>query len=389
MKSHYDVVVIGGGFGGVYATRRLLRAGIEVLLISEKNYFTFTPLLHEVATGNLSARDVTFEYGSFFKSKHFCFLRDTVTDIDPKRKYVRCGKRKLKFNYAIVATGSTTNYFGMKGTEHVHTLKTVDEAIELKQRMVELAQGPERHVEIAVIGGGPTGMELVVEMEQFLDTMEQRECDLKYSLTLIQAGPSVLGMYPDRVQRYAERVLKKHNIKLLTNTKAREVTSESVYTNNGHVPANLTVLAAGVAPRTGFAKDNCNERNHLNVNAHLQLEGYRSIFAIGDIIVQNQERVPKLAQTATDQAHVAAENILRLKKKKVLRGYAPNLKGMMVSLGWGRGAAVIGPFVITGFIGWWMWRTVYLFKTPGLRNKLEVAFSWTIDLFTGKNLVEH
>jgi NADH dehydrogenase FAD-containing subunit len=389
MKSHYDVIVIGGGFGGVYATRKLLRAGLEVLLISEHNHFTFTPLLHEVATGNLSARDVTFEYGSFFKNRHFCFLRDTVTDLDPKRKYVRCGKRKINFNYVIVATGSTTNYFGMKGTEHVHVLKTLIDALELKKRMVELAQGPERNVDVAVIGGGPTGMELVIEMQQFLTEMEQRECDLKFSVTLIQSGPAVLGMYPERVQRYGERVLKKHDIKLLTNTKAREVTSASVHTTKGRIQANLTVLAAGVAPRTAFAQDSCNERNHLNVNAHLQLEGYRSVFAIGDIIVQNQERIPKLAQTATRQGLVAADNIIRLKKKKVLRGYSPNLKGTMVSLGWGRGAAVIGPLIITGFIGWWMWRTVYLFKTPGLRNKLEVAFSWTIDLFTGKNLVEH
>ncbi len=127
----------------------------------------------------------------------------------------------------------------------------------------------------------------------------------------------------------------------------------------------------------------------MNVNVHLQLKNYRNVFAVGDIIVQETEFIPKLAQTATQQGRIAAENIIRLKKRKALLGYSPVLKGTMVSLGWGRGAAVIGPFVFTGFIGWWLWRTVYLFKTPGFFNKIEVAFAWTIDLFTGKNLVEH
>ncbi len=389
MKSHYDVIVVGGGFGGITAVKTLLRAGLEVLLINEHNHFTFTPLLHEVATGNLSGQDVSFEYGSFFRSKHFCFLRDTVTDVDPKRKIVRTKKQKLGFNYIVLASGSTTNYFGMKGTEHVHVLKTLKDALEIKKRMVELAQGPERRVDVAVIGGGPTGMELIVEMEQFLRTMKKRECDLSYSLTLIQAGPAVLTMYPERVQAYAENVLKKHTISLKLRTKAREVTSESVHTTKGRITANLTILAAGVAPRTTFANDSCEVNKHMNVNVHLQLKNYRNVFAVGDIIVQETEFIPKLAQTATQQGRIAAENIIRLKKRKALLGYSPVLKGTMVSLGWGRGAAVIGPFVFTGFIGWWLWRTVYLFKTPGFFNKIEVAFAWTIDLFTGKNLVEH
>ncbi len=387
MKS--PIVIVGGGFGGVYTAKNLLKAGLPVLLISEHNYFTFTPLLHEVATGNLTSKDILFEYSDFFDSKHFRFVRGHVDKINFEKHHLHVGDTKYSYQYLVIATGSATNFYSMKGTEHCHTLKSVEDALRIKRHVLELAQGTKQRVCLNVIGGGPTGMELILELSDLLKELKKFNSDLNYHLRLINASDTLLRPFSQRIQRYAQKTLEKAGIEVVLNAIAKELTATTIKTSVGDFDTNLTILAAGVTPRTECAADVLNESTHIDVNEHLQVKGYKNVFALGDVISMGDVRIPKLAQTATQEASVVAENIKRLhKKRKHLRSYKVDLKGMLVSLGTYNGAGDLFGITLKGFPAWWLWRTVYLFKTPGPTNKLRVAFSWTISLFSGKDLVE-
>ena len=387
MKS--PIIIVGGGFGGVYTAKHLLKAGLPVLLISEHNYFTFTPLLHEVATGNLTSNDILFEYSDFFHNKQFRFVRGHVDTIDFKDHRVHVGEASYAYNYLVIATGSQTNFYSMKGIEHCHTLKSVEDALRIKQHVLELAQGATHKACINVIGGGPTGVELVLELVDLLEELKKYNPELNAHVRLINASDTLLRPFSSSIQQYAKKTLEKRGVEVVLQTIANELTASKIKTTTGEYDTNLTILAAGVTPRTQCAVDVLDEGTHIDVNEHLQVKGYKNVFALGDVIAMNDQPVPKLAQTATQEATIVAENIKRLhKKRKDLLTYTVELKGMLVSLGTYRGAGDLFGISVRGVFAWWLWRTVYLMKTPGLTNKLRVAFSWTIALFSGKNLAE-
>ena len=390
MNTKHPVVVVGGGFGGVSVARRLLKLDIPVTLISETNYFTFTPLLHEVATGILTSDDITFEYASFFKNRKFAFIRGRVEKVDFDRRVVLVEGAEVSYGDVVIATGASTNFYDLKGREHAFELKSIEDAARVKKRMIELGQGVDGEVNVNVIGGGPTGIELVFEMELFLKQLRRNNPRLRYHLRVIQLGHVILPIFPEGIQRRAMKRLHRRGIAVELETAAERLTAETVETNRGSFVSNLTIMAAGVTPNVDCLKDASEalERGHVEVDVHLRVKGKEHAFALGDVIHLEDVPIPKLAQTATAQAEVVAEKIIRARSRRPLRAYAPRVRGLLVSFGYGDGAGRIGPFTITGVPVWYVWRTVYLFKTPGLSNKLRVAFSWTIELFSKRNLAE-
>jgi len=390
MSKKNSVVVIGGGFGGVYTVKELLKRRIPVTLVSETNFFTFTPLLHEVATGILTSDDITFEYASFFNSPRFSFIRGRAEDIDFDRRVVIVDGTKVSYDDVVIATGSSTNFYGLKGREHTLELKTIEDAAKLKKRMIELGQGVEGEVFVTVIGGGPTGIELVFEMELFLKELKRHNPRLNYQLRVIQLSSAILSPFPEHIQRRAMTLLKLRGIDVLLETTALEVTTDVIKTDQGTFPSNLTVMTAGVTPNVDcvMSASRVVDRGHLQVDESLRVVDREHAFALGDVIAMNGAPTPKLAQTATQQASVIAENIVRSREKRSLVTYVFDVRGMLVSFGYRDGAGLILGLTILGLPAWFLWRTVYLFKTPGLSNKLRVAFSWTIDLFQKRNLAE-
>jgi len=388
VQNHQNLI-IGGGFGGVYTAKHLLKANQPVTLISEKNYFTFTPLLHEFAAGNLTRNDITFEYESFFKNKHFNFIRATTTNINFENQEITTKHHKHTYQNLILATGAKTNYFNIKGKEHLLTLKTIADAANIKRSIIAYAQGEHKHVDLTVIGAGATGVELILELEGFLAQIKKRSPELNYTLRLVHSREHILNQFAASVSRHAESILKKKNITLTLNSRAEEITQTTIKTTTGEYPSNITILAGGITPRTNcIPSDLSKTKGYICVNDFLQITPHQNVYAIGDITTSPQGPIPSLAQVATHQAEIITHNIIAAKQNKPLKPYKLNLKGMMLSLGYGQGAGVIKGIPIKGFPAWWIWRTIYLLKTPGLMNKLRVAFSWTIDLFQGKNLTE-
>ncbi len=389
MSNQESVVIIGGGFGGVYAAKHLLRAGLSVTLVSDRNYFTFMPLLHEVATGNLVTHDIVFEYESFFKHKNFHFVSGKVTALNTTERTVMVQDAAIPYTYVILATGAVTNHYDISGIEHAFELKSIADAIALKQAIISRVQSLKHSVAINVIGAGPTGIELVLEIDQLLKQLQKNDASISFTLRLLNASETILRPYPKKVQSYAAAVLNACDIPLEGNVCVAEITPTSVLTNAGKVyDSDITILAAGVVPNVSYVPAELLDKdNHVAVNEYLQSRD-QHVFALGDIVAINGKSVPKLAQIATDQANIVAQNIAALVNGASMNAYSMKLKGMLISLGKGKAAGVIGSVVVTGFIAWFIWRTVYLFKTPGLVNKLRVAFSWTLNLWAKRNTAE-
>lgn len=385
------IVVVGGGFGGVYASRDLLRRGYKVTLISQTNYFVFTPLLHEVATGSLHANDITFEYSSFFKSPRFTFYREQVVEIDYESKFVRTlDNETLRYDYLIVSTGSQTNFFNTKGSEHAIELKTIRDAHHMKRRVVELAQGMERDIVVNVVGGGPTGVELALELKEFLNDIKKLSPTLKYKVQLLHSGDTLCANFPDWVHKYALSVMEKKGVEVRLGTFVGEIREDGVLTNEPEfIPGDLTIWSAGVKPSSEMMSASTkDERGNVVVEKTLMIRGRDKEFALGDVATISDEFVPKLAQTAMHQGIVVADNIHRLIQGRELREYVVRADNQLISLGKGCGAANIFGLRFKGLFAWLIWKAAYLSKTPGARNKLEVSGTWLINLFASRDLYE-
>ncbi|MEX0933612.1 MAG: NAD(P)/FAD-dependent oxidoreductase [Candidatus Paceibacterota bacterium] len=386
-----QVLIIGGGFGGVYAARTLLKKGFNVTLVSKTNFFIFTPLLHEVATGSLNANDVTFEYSDFFHNKNFTFFRETIVGVDFDERLVRTSDdERLSYDYLVISTGARTNFFGAKGSEHALELKTIEDAVLLKRTVVSLAQGIERDVVVNIVGGGPTGIELAFELEEFLRAIKRRSPSLKYKVRLIHAGNSLCTTFPLSVQTYAYNEMKKEGIDVRLETTVTEIMLGGVVTSAGeHLGGDVTVWTAGVTAQTDCVPAGyTDERGNIVVDTTLRIRGREKEFAIGDCIVEGENAIPKLAQTASKQGPVVAWNIDADAHGRELKTYVPRVRGMLLSLGKGRGAGSLFGIVFKGFLGWSIWRSAYLSKIPGFRNKLDVSVTWIISFFSSRDLFE-
>ncbi len=386
------VVIIGGGFAGVYTAKALLKKGLKVLLISKTNHFTFTPLLHEVATGNLISHDVIFEYESFFRSDNFRFIRGYAEGIDRKNKTVLVGKHKIAYTQLVIATGATTNFRSLEGAEHTYVLKNVEDAVKLKRAILAEAQDLDHRVEITVIGGGPTGLELVFDISMMLKSLKRKCQDISSTVRLVHTSDVFCRTDHKEVQTYIHRALERAGVEPVCDAYAQSVTPTQVVTTQGAFDSDVTILCAGVRPNTDWiAKDVAlDEKGHIPVNEHMQTLEDPNVFAVGDVASMNTEPIAKLAQTAVREAPVVAENIAALHDgaQTLPAVYEPKVMGMLFSLGFGDGVGLVGNRVVKGVFAWWLWRTVYLWKTPGIANKIRVAFSWTLGLFQGRNLTE-
>ncbi|MDZ7726470.1 MAG: NAD(P)/FAD-dependent oxidoreductase [Candidatus Campbellbacteria bacterium] len=389
--SKTKVVIVGGGFGGVYAARSLLRSGYDVTLISRTNFFIFTPLLHEVATGALNASDITFEYSDFFHNTDFTFYRENVRETDfESHKVVTSDGEEIFYDYLIVSTGAKTNFFGTKGEENALELKTIEDANEIKRRIIKKAQGIERNVSVNVIGGGPTGSELVFEIKEFLETIKKYSSSLEYSVRLIHADKNLCPNFPMSVQDYTLATMKRVGIDIRLETFVTEITPEGVITKEGEkIDGDLNIWTAGVSPNTEIVGESFkDEKGNVIVDDNLRVAGREREFAIGDVMTREGEVIPKLAQTAIRQGKGVAKNIKLHNQGKEMTRYEVKLKGILLSLGKGRGAGKLFGFDVKGFFGWMVWKGAYLTKVPGFRNKVEVFSTWTINLFSSRDLYE-
>jgi len=412
MTQKKRIVILGAGFGGVYTYKELHKIfhknkNVELIMVSRTNYFLFTPLLHEVATGSISPENIVEPIRKVLG----CCLKDLhvgeIQYISLEEKYVETSQGRVEYDYLALGLGSTTNFFGIPGAqENCFTLKDLEDAQTIKNRCIDMCEqalhvtDPElrkKMLRFVVIGGGPTGVELSAELIEFFHkTLDAYFCDqnIKHDaeIVLVHRDAELLPMFPEKLRSKSLNILKSKGIRIDLNTEVVRVDHEGVHTKDGKVIATSTpIWTAGIMPTpVRFDVEVKNSRGYIPVEQTLNIKDYPEVFVLGDIAgfidPHTQKPLPALAQVAVKEASAVAQNIVASIKGKPLHPFHYKHKGTLVSLGQWMAAGEISRFSFSGHIAWWIWRTIYLSKLISWQKKLKVAGNWTLNLFSPRDI---
>ncbi len=390
------VVILGAGFGGLSAA---LAFGdkAEVMVVDRHNYQTFLPLLYQVSTAGLAADHVVAPIRGALRKTNVKFRMGSPISIDHKNKTVKLDSSEvLEFDHLIVAMGSVTADFGVPGvTEHGLGMKSVHEAItiraEVMRRFEDLCRfEDETRLSIAVVGGGPTGVEMagaLAELKRGPLKNDMAHAAEHIDIYLIEAGPRILPMFSEKLSARATRDLQKLGVHVRTNTAVREIKSRSIVIKDGDpIPAEVTVWAAGVKGEpTASALNLQIAGTGMASVPTLQAENYPNIWAIGDIsgaLAPNGRFYPMVAPVALQQGKFVARQILDLAAGKPLREFKYRDKGSMATIGRHKAIVEVGKFSMVGAPAWFAWLWLHLFYLLGGRNKIGTMADWTWNYLT-------
>ena len=409
------IVIAGAGFGGVYTYKQLHKhfhksKDVEIILINETNYFLFTPLLHEVATGSISPENIIEPIRKVLR----CCLSDlhigTVEKLDTKNKTIYTKEEAISYDYLVLALGSQSHFFGTPGAkEHAFVLKTLVNAITLKNHFITQiekatkepdAEKRKQLLRCVIIGGGPTGVELATEAADLLYSTfgkyYPKHIIKDIEIFLLQKGEQLVPMFPKGMQEKAKTMVKKHGITILFNTKVTEVTKDAVLTTNekyAKIDTHTAIWTAGVAPKQIPTNEDILEKNKkgcIIVKSTLQTMTDDQVFVLGDMAYcvdpKTKEPLPALAQVAVQQGKYVANNIVARIKNKPLTSVSYTSKGLLISLGQWMAAGQIAGLQMSGRIIWWLWRSIYVSKLISWQKKLRVIMDWTINLFSPRDI---
>ncbi len=393
------VIVVGAGFGGLTAARRLARYPVDVTVIDRKNHHTFQPLLYQVATTVLSPGQIAYPIRRIFRGRsNVEVILGDVTAIDLARRTVEVAGAPRAYDYLVVATGSGHSYFGHpEWAELAPGLKTVEDAIEIRRRVLlafELAErdagaggGPDtpgRAPAFVVVGGGPTGVELAGALADIARRAVARDFTridpMSARIVLIEAGPRILPAFPEDLSRRAADQLERLGVEIHTSSTVVGVEPGTVRTAERAFPAAVTLWAAGVAasPLSRQLGD-VDRGGRVRVGADLSLPGHPEVFVIGDIAAcpaPGGGLLPALGAVATQQGHAAAENIRRDVRGAARLPFHYTDKGNLATIGRRAAVAQFGRLHVSGFVAWLMWLLVHLLLLVGFRNRLAVLSDW-------------
>jgi NADH:ubiquinone reductase (H+-translocating) len=388
------VVIVGAGFAGLSAAGRLRRAGITVTVIDRNLYSTFQPLLYQVATGGLNPGDVAPPVGGFAARRSARYLRGDLAAVDATARLIRLADgREIGYDYLILATGVTANYFGVPGAaENTFGLYTRADAIALRDHVMNgferLSADPEGAKEFAVtvVGGGATGVELAGTLGELRrNVLRATFPDVdpaRMHVRVIEMSPQLLMPFHPKLREYTRRQLVDRGVDIYLSTRIREVAPDHVLLADGtEHRSDLTVWAAGVAAADevrGWGLPQ-GPGGRLLVGPDLRVQGTDRIFAAGDIALDSAHPSPQLAQPALQEGRHAAAQVLRLERGEPTEPFSYHDKGTMATIG--RRSAVVQlarGFRITGTLAWLAWLGLHLMYLLGGRNRIAtlINLSW-------------
>jgi NADH dehydrogenase len=390
------VVILGAGFGGLSAALAL-GDDAEVMVVDRHNYQTFLPLLYQVSTAGLAADHVVSPIRGALRKTNIKFRMGSPISVDHKNKTVKLDSSEvLEFDHLIVAMGSVTADFGVPGvTEHGLGMKSVHEAItiraEVMRRFEDLCRfEDETRLSIAVVGGGPTGVEMagaLAELKRGPLKNDMAHAAEHIDIYLIEAGPRILPMFSEKLSARATRDLQKLGVHVRTSTAVREIKSRSIVIKDGEpIPAEVTVWAAGVKGEpTASALNLPIAGTRIASGPTLQADNYPHIWAIGDIsgaLAPDGRFYPMVAPVALQQGKFVAQQILNLAAGKPLKEFKYRDKGSMATIGRHKAIVEVGKFSMVGAPAWFAWLWLHLFYLLGGRNKIGTMADWTWNYLT-------
>ena len=391
------VVIVGAGFGGLTAAKRLAKAAVEVTLIDRENHHLFQPLLYQVATASLSPAEIAWPIrGLLRRQRNTRVLLGEVTGIDRERHVVNMDGREIYYDFLVLATGATHAYFGNDGwAAHAPGLKSIDDATEIRCRLLlaferaEMENDPEereRLLTIVIVGGGPTGVEMagaIAELARKALAADFRTIDPRHTrVLLVEAGPRLLPAFPEDLSRYAEHTLRSLGVGVWLGHAITGCDAAGVMLGEERLPAGVVIWAAGVAASPAGAwlgvETDCAGR--VKVGARLTPPGSDDVFVIGDTALAldaNRKPFPGLAPVAKQQGVYVTEVIkARLAGKTDVSPFRYRDRGKLATIG--RRAAIVafGRLRLKGWLAWWIWGIAHIYFLISLRNRLIVATQW-------------
>ena len=404
------VVIVGGGFGGLSAAKVFRGQPVRVTLLDRRNHHLFQPLLYQVATATLSPGDIASPIRWVFrKQRNLRVLLGEASTIDVNtRRIVLADGATLDYDYLIVATGASHAYFGRdEWAPHAPGLKTLEDALEIRTRMLlaferaEREADPTRQQELltfVLVGGGPTGVELagtLAEIARQTLRDEFRSIDTSRArIVLVEAGPTILPTFPAELQRAARASLQRLGVEVRENTAVTGIDAHGVDldvdrkgTPYERLAADTVLWAAGVAasPIVKTLGAPVDRAGRALVNPDLSMPGHPEVFVVGDAAAalhQTGKPLPGVAQVAMQGATRAAKNILRLIERQPTREFEYRDKGSMAIIGRGSAVADLGWMRFAGFPAWLAWLFIHIFMLIGFRNRLAVMLQWATAYIT-------
>ena len=396
------VVIVGGGFAGLYAAKALRAAPVRITLIDRRNHHLFQPLLYQVATAGLAPTQIATPIRAIVRHhENTDVLMSEVTGVDLDAKQVKLGDRCVPYDYLVLATGARHAYFGHDEWEpFAPGLKTLEDATSLRARILlsfELAELEPDPVERArlttfvLIGGGATGVEMagaIAELAKKALARDYRHIDPKMArVILIEAGPKLLGQFPDDLSEHARRSLEKLGVEVRLGAAVTSCDADGVSMGATQIKSHCVIWAAGVqsSPAAAWLGASADRAGRAIVGPDLRIDGHRDIFVVGDCALasgSDGKPLPGLASVAKQQGRYAGQAILADLAGKVVKPFAYSNYGELATVGRKAAIADFHGLHLTGFFGWLVWSLAHIYFLIGFRNRIAVALDWTWSYLT-------
>lgn len=406
---HPRLVVIGGGFGGLELIRRLENKPFKVMLLDKQNHHCFQPLLYQVATASLSADSIAHPFRrTVAPMGNVAFRMCTVQRVDPVRKVVHTDRGDVPYDILVVATGSTTNFFGNAGMEQqAMQLKTISQALDIRSDFLQdfeaalYAQDEEdqrRCLNFVVVGAGPTGVEMAGALAEIRRTVLKREYreleSERMQIWLVDGNDRVLANFSERSSSKALKYLQGMGVHVKLNARVVDHDGLRVTFADGTVLDSNTVLwAAGVKGQVlpGLEAGEVPKASRYAVDRFNRVKAFDDVYALGDVALMAEGKWerghPQVAPPAIQQATLLVENLMRQAEGKELKPFTYTDKGSMATIGRYKAVVDVGRFHMGGLFAWLAWMFVHLMALVGYRNRLQVLFNWAWKYMSWKNTI--
>ncbi|UJH66896.1 NAD(P)/FAD-dependent oxidoreductase [Allomuricauda sp. SCSIO 65647] len=398
-SSYPRIVIIGGGFGGISLAKKLAGQEVQVVLMDKHNYHTFQPLLYQVSTGGLEPDSIAYPIRKVLQGyDNFFFRLAEVDEINTEKRLVMTNIGELKYDYLVIAIGSETNFFGNKALQqNSMAMKTIPQSLNLRSLILQNFEQAlltddyherEALMNFVIVGGGPTGVELagaLAEIKKGILPKDYPDLDTRRAqINLVQGGDRILPAMSEIASKKAEDFLEKLGVHVWKDIRVMGYDGKLVTTDTETSFETATLIwAAGVQAVSlkGLdAEEFVTRGNRLKVNRFNQVEGFDSIFAIGDVAYMETEAFPMghpmMAQPAIQQGELLGRNLVRLMQNKPMKPFVYRDKGNMATIGRNKAVCDLPRFKFQGVFAWFVWMFVHLYFLIGFRNRVVVFINW-------------
>jgi NADH dehydrogenase len=398
------VVIVGGGFGGLKIARKLKGQHYQMVLLDKNNYHLFQPLLYQVATSGIEPSAISFPFRKIFKGyKDFHIRICEVQQVHPESKMITTSIGTLEYDYLIIATGCYTNYFGNNQmAKHTMSLKTTAEALHNRNQVLEsfekaLNTGDMKErrqlMTFVIVGGGATGIELsgaLAEMRKYILPHDYPDLDISMMrIILVDGGSRLLSAFSEQSSEEVKKYLTRLGVEMRLNQQVKSYEDNILGLSDGSTLESSNVYwVAGVRANSlsGFPAECYGPGNRLKVNVYNQVEGFNTIFAIGDTALMMSDEYPKghpqVVQPAIQQAMNLVKNLKNIENKRPLTAFKYHNKGSMATIGRNNAVVELQKIRFGGFPAWAVWLFIHLMSIVGVKNRLFIFIDWMWSYFS-------